>query len=186
MLGVEVTGIVVAIGTTVSRFKPGDVVIATCGMGMGAHAEYVVIPECGAVVPRPDEMPIETAAALGFGGLTSRDFLRRANLQPDESVLVIGATGTVGSALIQLAVAVAAGAGVTAVCSAANLATAKKLGAAETIDYRACDLSRSTTKYDIVADTVGSLSFARALPMLADGGRFSVRLHAKRCVDWCE
>lgn len=170
VLGVEVTGIVVAIGSRTSRFKPGDAVIATCGMRMGAHAEYIALPECGAVVPRPDEMPIETAAALGFGGMTSRDFLRRANLQNRESVLVIGASGTVGSALIQLAVA--AGARVTAVCSAANLDTAQKLGATETIDYKACDLSRSSTKYDIVADTVGSLSFVRALPILASGGRY--------------
>lgn len=170
VLGVEMTGIVVATGSRTTRFKVGDAVIATCGVRMGAHAEYATIPERGAVVARPDEMPIETAAALGFGGMTSQDFLRRAKLQIGESVLVIGASGTVGSALVQLAVA--AEARVSTVTSAANLDTARKLGSIETIDYRAFDVTRSSAKYDIVADTVGGMSFSRAMSILASGGRY--------------
>lgn len=170
VLGVELTGIVMATGPKVRRFKKGDAVIASCGMRRGAHAEYATIAESDAVVPRPKEMPIEIAAALGFGGMTARHFLRRGTVQAGEQVLVIGASGTVGSAIVQLAVD--AGAIVTAVCSAANLDTVRKLGAIEGIDYQVHGLTQLPGRYDIVADTVGSLSFATAQPILFDGGRY--------------
>lgn len=170
VLGVELTGIVVATGSKVRRFREGDLVIASCGMRRGAHAEYATIAESDAVVPRPKEMPVEIAAALGFGGMTAKHFLRRGTVQAGEQVLVIGASGTVGSAIVQLAVD--AGSIVTAVCSAANLETARKLGATEVIDYQVSDLAQLPGRYDIVADTIGSLNFASARPLLCNGGRY--------------
>jgi NADPH:quinone reductase-like Zn-dependent oxidoreductase len=170
VLGAELTGIVAAVGDRVTRFAPGDPVIAFPGTRLGAHARYCRMPADGMVVPRPAGMAVETAAALGFGGTTARDYLRRAGLRAGERVLVIGAAGTVGAALVQLAVA--AGARVSAVTSTGNLALARSHGATEAIDYTLRDISAGPQSWDIVADAVGALTFRRALPILAEGGRY--------------
>lgn len=170
VLGAELTGIVVALGNRTTRLKIGDPVIALCGPRMGGHAEYVAVPERAAVVVRPAHMPIETAAALGFGGTAARSFLRRAGLCADEHILVIGAAGTVGSALVQLAVT--AGARVTAVTSTDHLEKVRDLGATTVIDRSTDDVTRMDTTFDVVADAVGALCFRRALPLLAERGRY--------------
>ena len=170
VLGAELTGLVAAIGAGVTRFAPGDAVIAFPGFRQGAHAEYCRMPEDGMVMPRPHGMTTETAAALGFGGTTARDYLRRAGLRAGERVLVIGASGTVGAALVQLAVA--QGAAVSAVTSTANLDLARASGATEAIDYTVRDITAGPDRWDIVADAVGALSFRRALPLLTEGGRY--------------
>jgi NADPH:quinone reductase-like Zn-dependent oxidoreductase len=170
VLGAELTGVVTAVGAGVARFAPGTAVIAYPGLLQGAHAEYCRMSADGMVVPRPDGMTTETAAALGFGGTTARDYLRRAKLRAGERVLVIGASGTVGAALVQLAVA--AGAIVSAVTSTANLDLARASGAAEAIDYTMRDVTAGPDRWDIVADAVGALDFRRALPILAEGGRY--------------
>lgn len=170
VLGVELTGIVVAVGSRTTRFKVGDPVIALCGSRMGGHAEYVTVPERAAVVMRPAHMPLETAATLGFGGTAALDFLRRAGLRVDERILVIGAAGTVGSALVQLGAA--AGAHVTAVTSTANLEKVHDLGAATAVDRYTDDVTRMDATFDVVADAVGALCFGRAQPLLAERGRY--------------
>lgn len=170
VLGAELTGIVAAVGDKVTRFQPGDAVIAFQGMRMGAHADYCLVSEAGLIVPRPACMPLEMAAALGFGGTTARDFLRRANAARGERMLVIGASGTVGSALVQLAVL--DGLHVDAVTSTGNVDLVRGLGAATVIDYRQQDVIQTGTRYDIVADAVGTLNFGRAMPILAEGGRY--------------
>jgi NADPH:quinone reductase-like Zn-dependent oxidoreductase len=170
VLGAELTGVVAAVGARVVRFAVGDEVIAYPGFGQGAHAEYCRMPADGMVVPRPADMSLETAAALGFGGTAARDYLRRAKLRAGERVLVIGASGTVGAALVQLAVA--EGAIVSAVTSTANLDLARASGATEAIDYTVRDITAGPESWDIVADAVGALGFRRALPILAEGGRY--------------
>jgi NADPH:quinone reductase-like Zn-dependent oxidoreductase len=191
VLGAELTGVVAAIGPGVTRFAAGDAVIAYPGLLQGAHAEFCRMRADGMVVPRPADMKIETAAALGFGGTTARDYLRRAGLRAGERVLVIGASGTVGAALVQLATA--EGAIVTAVTSTANLALARASGAAEVIDYTVQNITAGPESWNIVADTVGALGFRRALPILADGGRYLAiaggvgdllarRRHGRRCL----
>ncbi|MFN3984498.1 MAG: NAD(P)-dependent alcohol dehydrogenase [Rhodocyclaceae bacterium] len=170
VLGVELTGVVVAVGSRSTRFRIGDPVIALCGPRMGGHAEYVAVRERAAVIVRPAQMPIETAAALGFGGTAALDFLRRAGLRADERILVIGAAGTVGSALVQLAAA--AGAHVTAVTSTHNLEKVRDLGANTVVDRNTDDVTRMDTTFDVVADAVGALCFRRALPLLAERGRY--------------
>jgi len=170
VLGAELTGVVAAVGARVVRFAPGDKVIAYPGFRQGAHTEYCRMPADGMVVPRPAGMSVETAAALGFGGTTARDYLRRAKLRAGERVLVIGASGTVGAALVQLATA--EGAIVSAVTSTANLDLARMSGAAEAIDYTVRDITAGPDRWDIVADAVGALGFRRALPILAEGGRY--------------
>lgn len=170
VLGTELTGIVAAIGPGENRFAPGQAVIAFAGFRQGAHAEYFLAPSGGLVVPRPQDMALTTAAALGFGGTTARDYLRRAGLRPGDRVLVIGASGTVGAALVQLAVV--EGANVTAVTSKENAELVRSFGARETIDYAARDVSDGPDRWDIVADAVGALDFRRAEPILAEGGRY--------------
>lgn len=170
VLGAEFTGVVAALGAGVTRLREGDAVIGFPGARMGAHAEFARMREAGRIVPRPDGMPIETAAALAFGGSTARHFLRRAALAAGERVLVIGASGTVGSALVQLAAA--AGAEVTGVTSTGNLDLVRALGAADVLDHTAGDVAARGAAWDVIADAAGTLDWARALPLLAEGGRY--------------
>lgn len=170
ILGGELAGQIVAVGPKVTRTVVGEDVIAVTGMKMGAHAGFVVLSEKAAMVRRPTDMPLDVAAALSFGGLTARDYLRRAALQPGENVLVIGASGTVGSAFVQLAKL--DGAVVTAVTSTDNLPLVRDLGADQVIDYKATDITKRTDAYDIIADCVGALDFDRAVPLLSENGRY--------------
>ncbi|MES2729268.1 MAG: NAD(P)-dependent alcohol dehydrogenase [Pseudomonadota bacterium] len=170
ILGAELTGRIVAIGSKVTAFSVGDDIIAMTGIKLGAHAEYVALRDTGLIVKRPVDMAIETAAALSFGGLTARDYLRRANLQRGERILVIGASGAVGSAIVQLAAV--ANADVTTVTSAANLDMVRGLGAHTVIDYTTQDVSNLGQSYDVIADCVGTLAFATAIPLLLEGGRY--------------
>lgn len=170
VLGTELTGIVAATDPGQNRFAIGQAVIAFAGFRQGAHAQYVRLPAGGPVVPRPHDMPLTIAAALGFGGLTARDYLRRAGLRAGDRVLVIGASGTVGAALVQLAVA--AGASVSAVTSKENAGMVRAFGAVETIDYAVRDVTEGPDRWDIVADAVGAIDFWRAESILTEGGRY--------------
>ena len=170
ILGTELTGTIVVLGADVARYRIGDPVIGFTGFKMGAHATHVVMPATGLIAVRPAHLAIETAAAIGFGGTTAMDYLRRAALRPGERVLVIGAAGTVGSALVQLAVH--GGAHVTAVVSPANAATVEALGARAVIDRTRQPLTDLTDRFDIVADAVGALTFTTARQLLNPGGRY--------------
>jgi NADPH:quinone reductase-like Zn-dependent oxidoreductase len=166
ILGWELSGEVVAVGRSVSRFAPGDKVFAA---RLGCHAEYVAVPE-DVAAPMPRNLTFEDAAALTFGGLTSLFYLRdKARIQPGERVLINGASGAVGSAAVQLAKHF--GADVTAVCSAANEQLVRSLGADRVVDYTREDFTQSRENYDIILDTVGNCSFSRCKPVLAPDGR---------------
>jgi NADPH:quinone reductase-like Zn-dependent oxidoreductase len=169
VLGTELAGEVDAIGASVTRFRVGDPVFAFPGAAMGGYAEQVCVAEDGLVVAAPAGVELAHAAALSFGGTTALDFLRRAAVQPGERVLINGASGGVGTAMVQLARR--AGAEVTAVCSEANAALVRELGAAEVIDYRRVDFAGLGRQWDVVADVVGTAPYARSLPVLAPGGR---------------
>jgi NADPH:quinone reductase-like Zn-dependent oxidoreductase len=166
ILGWEFSGEVAAVGSSVKRFTVGDDVFAA---RLGCHAEYVTVPEDMAA-PIPRNLTFGEAAALPFGGLTSLFYLRdKAHIQPGERVLVNGASGAVGSAAVQLAKHF--GARVTGVCSAANAAMVKALGAEHVIDYSREDFAREREAYDIIVDTVGNCPFTRCQTALAAGGR---------------
>jgi NADPH:quinone reductase-like Zn-dependent oxidoreductase len=169
VLGSELSGDVVAVGASVRTFAPGDAVVAYPGLALGAHAEYCCLSANAAIVSKPERLSYETAAALAFGGTTALDFLRRAELKAGESVLVNGASGTVGSAMVQLAVA--AGAQVTAVCSSVNADIVQQLGATRVVDYTRTDFAAEGARYDIIADTVGNTSYARVRHALRPRGR---------------
>ena len=171
VLGSDLTGVVTAIGPGVIRFSPGDAVIGFTGIRMGAHAEFCVMREDAAIIPRPAQLSDAQAAALSFGGTTALFFLRdKAKLRPGERVLILGGSGAVGSAAVQIAHDV--GAHVTATCSQGNFELVRGLGADEVIDYRVTDVTRSTSHFDIVMDCVNATTFSASLQILNPGGRF--------------
>lgn len=169
VLGLEAAGVVDAVGRQVTRFKPGDRVVAFPGVGMACHAEYRCLPEDGPVALAPPAWGDAPAAALCFGGVTMLDFYRRADLRAGERVLVNGASGTVGSASVQLARHF--GARVWAVCGPGHAAWITALGADEVIDPTRTDFTRQGQRFDVIVDAVGNAPWARSRHALARGGR---------------
>ncbi len=178
ILGSELAGDVVAVGDGVRDFVVGDAVIAYLGGRMGAHAEYITVPANGVVVRKPRCLSYEEAAALAFGGTTALDFFSRAELARGETVLINGASGAVGSAMVQLAVN--SGAEVTAVCSAANATLMRYLGAHHVIDYHTTDFTATGARYDLIVDTVGTAPYARSRAALTERGRLLLVLATLR------
>lgn len=170
VLGTEFSGVVETIGTDVTLFQPGDAVIGFPGAGFGAHAQYIVMPADGKIVKKPDTVSFEAAAAIPFGATTAYDFLvNKGKIQAGERVLINGASGSVGSACVQLAKHL--GAEVTGVCSAGNTELVRKIGADHVIDYTSQDFTTQGPKYDVVVDTVGSVPWSRARHALVPKGR---------------
>ncbi len=169
IMGTELAGIVEAVGKDVTKFRPGDEVFGFPGGKMGCHAQYRVMAEDGALALKPANLSFEEAASLCFGGSTALHFLRKADLKPGDKVLVIGASGGVGTAMVQLASH--AGAEVTGVTSRANFDLVMALGAGRAIDYTQEDFTAQSETYDIIADTVGATSFARCKHALRENGR---------------
>lgn len=170
VLGLEVAGEVTEVGQGVTRFRIGDAVIAYPGATMRGHAEYVTVAEDGTVVHKPEGLDFAHAAALSFGGLTALHFLKTcARVRPGESVLMVGASGAVGLAGVQLARHL--GATVTAVCSAANEGLVRDAGATNVLDYAREDFTRRGETYDVIMDCIGETSYAHARRALSPGGR---------------
>ncbi len=170
VLGTELSGVIAAVGGRVTAFKPGDAVIAFPGVAMGAHAEYRVMPADGRIALKPESMSFAEGAALCFGGSTALHFLRRAGLKQGERMLVIGASGAVGSAMVQLARQ--QGAWVAGVASTANLDLVRSLNADAAIDYtRGAYLGTGET-YDVIADAVGITHFSGCHASLNEHGRY--------------
>jgi NADPH:quinone reductase-like Zn-dependent oxidoreductase len=174
ILGTEFAGVVEAVGSKVTEFRPGDAVFGFAGGAMGCHAEYRVMPADGRIALKPVQLSFEEAAALSFGGMTALDVFRRGKLKAGERVLVNGASGAVGSAAVQIARHL--GAHVTAVCSGPNMAQVKALGAHEVIDYRAQDFAAARNAYDVIVDCAGTAPFARVKHTLREHGRLLVVL----------
>lgn len=169
ILGTELAGVVDAVGAEVKRFAVGDPVVAFPGGAMGAHAEFVCLPENGRIVPKPANLTFEEASSVLFGGTTALDYLGRGRVTSGTRVLVNGASGGVGTSVVQLAKHL--GAHVVGVCSAKNAVFVTSLGADEVIDYASSDFAASGARYDVIVDAVGNVPMARAKAALTDDGR---------------
>jgi NADPH:quinone reductase-like Zn-dependent oxidoreductase len=170
VLGTELAGEIEAVGASVTTFKVGDAVIGYPSFPNGCHAEYRTMAASDRIIKKPDALSFEEAAAMCFGGATALDFLRdRAKLRAGEDVLVIGASGTLGSAAVQLAKHF--GARVTGVCSTANVELVQSLGADRVVDYTKQDYRKAGEAYDVIFDAVGEAAFNTHEVLLKPGGR---------------
>jgi len=168
ILGMELAGEIEAIGGDVTLFKPGDKVFAATEMSFGAHAEYKCLPENGVLAKIPANMSYAEAAPVPNGGITALRFLRRANLQRNQKILIYGASGSVGTFTVQLAKYM--GAEVVGVCSTRNMNMVRSLGANKAIDYTREDFTKNAEMCDVVFDAVGKASPSQCKNILKPGG----------------
>jgi NADPH:quinone reductase-like Zn-dependent oxidoreductase len=173
ILGVDVAGQVEAVGSGVTRFKPGDEVYANLlDHGYGGFAEYVSVPADVASL-KPATLSFEEAAAVPMAAVTALQGLRHhGDLQPSQNVLINGASGGVGTFAVQ--VAKAYGPEVTAVTSSRNLDLVRSLGADHVVDYTTTDVVGGGRRYDRILDTVGNRSVGELRGALAEGGKAAV------------
>jgi NADPH:quinone reductase-like Zn-dependent oxidoreductase len=169
ILGTELAGEVVGIGKDVTRFKVGDRVFGSTGMAGGGHAQYACLPEGAALAMKPDSLSWEEAVAVPFGANTALYYLRDlGKIQAGHKVLIVGASGSIGSAGVQLAKHF--GATVTAVCSGANADLVRALGADRVIDYTKEDFTKAAESYDLIFDVVGASTFDRCQSLVKSNG----------------
>ena len=156
VIGSDVAGVVEVVGKNVTRFQPGDEVF---GIGKGSYAEYVCARE-NKLAPRPANLTFEQAAVVAISGLTALQGLRdHGRLEPGQKVLVIGASGGVGTYAVQIAKAF--GAHVTGVCSTTKVDMVRSIGADHVIDYTCEDFAEGEQRYDLILDIGGNSSLAR-------------------------
>jgi len=175
ILGAEFAGEIESAGKDVTHYKLGDQVFGYTGLGMGTYAEYMCLPEkpstLGSVMAKkPANMTYEEAAAVPFGGLEALHSLRKAGILSGQKVLIIGASGSIGTCAVQLAKHL--GAEVTGVDSTEKLDMLRSIGADHVIDYTQEDFTKSGQTYDVIFDTVGKSSFSGSIRSLNENGTY--------------
>lgn len=166
--GTEFAGVVEAVGDDVTRFQIGDDVFGSAGMHLGAHAEYLCLPEKEAIALMPHTMSYEEAAAVPFGGRDALHFLRKGQLKRGQRILIIGAGGSIGTFAVQLAKHI--GADVTAVDSGEKLEMLRSIGADDVVNYTAAEPACGQGTYDVIFDVVGRSPALRCLHALKQNG----------------
>ncbi|NND50183.1 MAG: NAD(P)-dependent alcohol dehydrogenase [Rhizobiales bacterium] len=170
ILGQELAGEVEAVGSDVTKFAPGDKVFAATGLPTGSYAQYTCLPQDGPIAPLPSSMSFEEAATVPIGGLNALHFIRRAQLQPGERILIIGAGSSIGTFAVQLAKN--DGAMVSAVDHTAKLDHLRAIGADNVIDYTSEDFTQLGKTYDVILDIAGKSDYGASLKVLASEGRY--------------
>ncbi|HKJ26981.1 MAG TPA: NAD(P)-dependent alcohol dehydrogenase [Anaerolineales bacterium] len=173
IIGQEFSGEVVEVGAEVTKYKVGDRIFGNVGFGFGTYAEYVCLAETpgemgGMYGSMPADLSYQEAAAVPTGGLEALHFLREANLQPGQRLLINGAGGSIGTFGVQLARL--AGAHITAVDSGPKLAMLRELGADEVIDYTKEDFTQRGQQYDAIFDVIGKAPLKGAMHSLTETG----------------
>lgn len=170
ILGTELSGVVEFVGKKIKLFKVGDKVIAQTGAKLGAYVEYKCLKESDAIIKMPDELSFAEAATIGFGATTAWSYLaEKTQIFPGDKVLINGASGSVGSAAIQIAKYFKAH--VTAVCSEQHFDFVRSLGADHVIDYKKNSFFENEIKYDVIFDITGEISYFKIKKSLQDKGR---------------
>ena len=173
ILGQELAGEIETAGKDVKLFKAGDQVFATTGFRLGAYAEYICLPEKSvdiALAAKPANMTYQEAAAVPLGALEALHFLRKGNIRQGESVLIIGAGGSIGTYAVQLSRYY--GAEVSAVDSTGKLEMLRSIGADRVIDYTQGDYTKNAETYDVIFDAVGKGSYSGCIRLLKQDGRY--------------
>jgi len=170
ILGSEFAGEIEARGIAVSEFAVGDHVFGNTGLRFGTHAEFTCIVQSARVAHMPVNMTFDEAAAVTDGAFNALWSLRLADIQSGQKVLVYGASGSIGTAGVQLAKYF--GADVTAVCNTKNIETVRSLGADRVVDYTKEDFTKNGDTYDVILDAVGKHSFKRSKGSLKPGGSY--------------
>jgi NADPH:quinone reductase-like Zn-dependent oxidoreductase len=170
ILGSEFSGVIEEAGKDVKKFKKNDPVFGYCGARMGAYGEYLRMPEKGVCAIKPSPLTFEEAAAVPYGAIMALNILKKMNLKSTHRILINGASGGIGSSLVQLAHS-HYGAHVTGVCGARGLEYVKSLGADKVMDYRKVDFLQNGETYDFVIDILGKVSFSRCRPSLGKQGK---------------
>lgn len=170
ILGGYFSGEIESVGKNVTSFSAGDQVFGSAGLRLGAYGEYVALPASYTIVSKPTNMSFEEAAAVPLGGMNALHFMRRANIQPGEKVLINGAGASIGTHGVQIAKSM--GAEVTAVDSTIKEDMLRRIGADHFIDYTKEDFTASGQTYAVIFDMVAGSSYAACINTLSPHGRY--------------
>jgi len=172
VLGMEFSGLVERVGDGVVKYKVGDRVFGYTGLSFGAYAQYKCLPEKALMSSAPENLSFTQAAVMVNGPLSALVYLKKAKIKMGDDVLIYGASGSVGTAAVQLAKYF--GAKVTGVCSTRNLEVVRSIGADHVIDYTCQDFLKGNKKYDIIFDTVGKTSMKDCMSRIEPNGKYLI------------
>jgi NADPH:quinone reductase-like Zn-dependent oxidoreductase len=170
ILGTDFAGIIESVGSNVKQCKVGDRVFGFDDMGLHSHTEYICLNENRTFATIPENTSYEVATASLEGAHYALNFINKVNIKPGDKIMINGATGGIGSALLQLCRNL--GANITATCTADTEELINNLGASKTIVYTNTDFTLDTEKYDFVFDAVGKSTFGKCKPLLKPGGAY--------------